>query len=111
MDSGIPLTDPSKAKQHPTIIEELLISSSLPNEEKTVARLTYEAQIVLGAGTDTTSYTLSLISFHLLSNPAMLARLEAELKTAMPYPNKLPRWQELERLPYLVVPHAIWLLL
>ena len=90
-------------KTQRTIIEQLLKSTNLPPEELSAERLASEAQIVLGAGTDTTSYTLSMISFHLLNHPEMRARLKAELSVAMATSGRLPTWQELEKLPYLVL--------
>lgn len=43
-----------------------------------------------------------MLSYHLISNPEILAELRKELETVMPDPNSPITWQQLERLPYLV---------
>jgi hypothetical protein len=43
-----------------------------------------------------------VLSFHLVSNPDVLAKLRKELETVMPDPNTPITWQQLEQLPYLV---------
>ena len=68
---------------HPTIFHELL-SSNLPESDKSVSRLKDEAAIVVGAGTLTTSWALSVATYHLLSSPKMLTKLKDELRTAVP---------------------------
>ncbi|KAL1649444.1 hypothetical protein SLS58_001499 [Diplodia intermedia] len=57
---------------------------------------------VLGAGTETTSNTLGNLVFHVLSNPAIHARLQDELHScsAAP-PDDLVDFRTLDRLPYL----------
>ncbi|KAJ5219745.1 hypothetical protein N7468_008949 [Penicillium chermesinum] len=75
-----------------------LIDSSLPEEEKTVHRLSGEGFSMTAAGTETTAWTLSVITFHLLNRPQVLARLTTELEEA----NALSlSWFELEKLGYL----------
>ncbi|KAL2882245.1 hypothetical protein SGCOL_002514 [Colletotrichum sp. CLE4] len=78
-----------------------LFDSDLPPEEKTIPRLTSEGVIILTAGTETTSYTLTLISFHLLTKPSILDKLTRELQGAVTDPKHLPNWPTLETLPYL----------
>ncbi|KXJ89734.1 cytochrome P450 [Microdochium bolleyi] len=84
----------------PTVFGSLL-ESELPEDEKKPARLAFEANAIVGAGTETTSWALTVITFHLLDKPAILARLTEELQAAVPDPTKLPRWATLEALPYL----------
>lgn len=84
----------------PTVFASLL-ESDLPEDQKKPARLAFEANAIVGAGTETTSWILTVITFHLLDNPAILARLTEELQTAVPDPTKLPSWATLEALPYL----------
>lgn len=60
-----------------------------------------EAQIVVSAGTETTAWCLSVMSFHLLSNPAILRRLRKELKEAIPDPDTPVPVEKIEQLPYL----------
>ena len=87
--------------EHKNIFEEL-IDSRLPPEEKTIDRLNEEGFALILAGGDTSSQTLSLISYRLLNNPEILERLKAELSKAIPDPNTPPKWAELEKLPFLV---------
>lgn len=88
-----------KQADHPTIFHELLYSD-LPEEEKTDARLGDEAQLIVAAGLITTSWALSVASFHIINNPAVLARLRRELLSATSVINNADL-HELEKLPYL----------
>jgi cytochrome P450 len=85
---------------HKTVLHEIL-QSNLPESEKTVERLWQEAQIFTFAGTETVAWTLSVMIFYLLSIPAVLKKLKLELNKAIPDPDKVPEWKELEQLPYL----------
>ncbi|KAH8758041.1 hypothetical protein F5883DRAFT_567282 [Diaporthe sp. PMI_573] len=53
---------------------------------------------LLSAGTETTAWTLSLVTFHVLSKPEVLAQLSAEVGTAFPGAAGL-LWCKLEKLP------------
>ncbi|KAI1845769.1 hypothetical protein JX266_008134 [Neoarthrinium moseri] len=75
--------------------------TEIPESEKTAQRLADEAVVLLIAGSETTASTLAAITFHLLDEPRMLARLKAELETAMPDPNQLPIASKLDGLPFL----------
>ncbi|KAI1281075.1 putative cytochrome P450 [Xylaria sp. FL0933] len=85
---------------HATIFHELL-ESQLPEKEKTAERLWQEGQIIIGAGTETTAWTLSVIFFYILRDRDIFARLTKELKTAIPDPSSRPSCNELEKLPFL----------
>ena len=91
-----------------TIFHEIL-RSDIPAPEKETERLGDEAMILVIAGSDTTASTLACITYHLLADPALLARLKAELEVAMPDPNELPVAAKLESLPLLnaIVQEAI----
>lgn len=84
----------------PTVFGALL-KSELADGEKASGRLALEAVSVVGAGTETTSWALALITFHLLDKPALLDRLLRELAAAVEDPGRLPPWTALEELPYL----------
>lgn len=86
---------------HPTIFHELLSSSLLPDCEKTPIRLAQEGQILVQGGTLTTSWALSLATFHLLHRPSTLRKLRDELFAAIPDPNEIISLATLESLPYL----------
>lgn len=64
-------------------------------------RLSDEALTIIGAGLETTSWALSVASFHIINNPHIHQNLRAELDEAFPNPSAEMDWQMLEKLPYL----------
>ena len=84
-----------------TIFAELL-ESDLPPEEKLHSRLWQEGLVVVGAGSDTTAYTLTVTHFWLLQKPEVLAKLRMELESVMPDKFTPPQLSAIERLPYMV---------
>lgn len=60
-----------------------------------------EAQLLIGAGTGTTSWTMALATFHLLENPSILRKLKDELKTVDPDGQGHAPVATLQTLPYL----------
>lgn len=74
---------------------------NLADSEKTDERFLDEARVLLGAGTDTTAYTLATITYHLLANPETLKKLKKELADVMPDPDSVPVSEKIEALPYL----------
>ncbi len=95
------IEDPTTA--HKNIFEELY-HSNLPPQEKTIDRLNEEGFALILAGADTSSATLSQLSYHLLANPDILKTLKEELRMAIPDTQVPMPWQELENLPFLVSP-------
>ncbi|KAI2783538.1 cytochrome P450 [Daldinia loculata] len=87
-------------RERPTVFAELL-KSDLPEQEKSMTRLVNEATAIMGGGTGTTSWTLSVITYHLLTKPKLLGKLTDELRGAVSDPQNLPPWTTLEKLPYL----------
>ena len=85
----------------PTNIFEAILDSDMPASEKSVPRLTSEAQVLVAAGTLTTAATLTIATYHVLSNHFVLASLMEELCKAIPDACSSPRLGELEKLPYL----------
>ncbi|RDW84632.1 cytochrome P450-4 [Coleophoma cylindrospora] len=83
-----------------TIFSEIM-QSNLPPEDKTQQRLADEAQTVVGAGVETTSFALCVGSFHIAGTPRIYERLHTELVAACPDWTALPDLHELEKLPYL----------
>ena len=83
-----------------TIFHELL-TGSLSNAEKKLERIWQEGQIVVGAGTETTAWTLSATLFYILENPKVFEKLQDELCKSIPNPHDRVSWNRLERLPYL----------
>ena len=79
------------------MFEELRDSETLPPAEKTEKRLVDEGSTLLGAGSETTAKTLSIIHFHLMSNPTILRTLRQELGSLPADPS----FAQLSQLPYL----------
>ncbi|PYH29500.1 cytochrome P450 [Aspergillus neoniger CBS 115656] len=70
-------------------------------DERSVERLGQEAKILVAGGTETTSWTLSVITYYLLSQPDTLSRLSTELIASIPDPTAHIGIEVLEHLPYL----------
>ncbi|KAI1416450.1 putative cytochrome P450 [Hypoxylon sp. FL1857] len=64
---------------HTSIFNELL-DSDLPDQEKSTTRLWQECQAIIGAGTETVAWTLSVILFYVLNDRDIYERLMAELE-------------------------------
>ncbi|GAB1218048.1 hypothetical protein ATERTT37_007294 [Aspergillus terreus] len=79
-----------------TLFDDVL-SSDLPEQEKSEARLAQEMQILVSAGAETTAKAMTYILFYLLDNPELLKKLKAELEPLGPDPALI----QLEQLPYL----------
>ncbi|TVY28782.1 Cyrochrome P450 monooxygenase [Lachnellula hyalina] len=92
--------DLSTKTSHPTLFQELL-EGDVPDSEKSIDRLVQEAQVVVSAGTETTAWCLSVITFYILTNPTILERLRVELEEAIPDPDKPVPVENIEQLPYL----------
>ncbi|KAM0809196.1 hypothetical protein AB5N19_09539 [Seiridium cardinale] len=86
-----------RAQDNPSIFTEIL-DSHIPEKEKTDFRLSGDGFSFIIAGTETTAWTLTLITFHLLAQPDTLARLTKEVEDADA--DNLS-WFALEKLPYL----------
>ena len=90
------INEAHKDANHPTIFHELL-HSDLPEEEKSDARLGDEAQLIVAAGLITTSWALTVASFHIINNPEIVQKLHRELEAA----GTPSDWHKLEQIPYL----------
>ncbi|KAF2438309.1 cytochrome P450 [Karstenula rhodostoma CBS 690.94] len=84
----------------PNIFDSLL-RSDLNALDKEPQRLTDEAGAVAAAGTETTSWALAVMTYHLLKQPLLLDKLTQELEGVVDDATKLPDWTVLEHLPYL----------
>ena len=82
-------------------IFDSLLEADLPPSEKSTKRLMLEAQLMYAAGTLPTAGMLNMSTFHVLSNPSILATLMDELNKAISDPSHLPNVSQLEKLPYL----------
>ncbi|KAL8946840.1 MAG: hypothetical protein Q9222_006816 [Ikaeria aurantiellina] len=92
--------DDCAERGRPSIFETLL-DSDLPPYEKSVSRLVDDAQTVVGAGSITTSLTLALAIYYIVSDKSIEARIIEELKQAMPDAKESIPLVELEQLEYL----------
>ncbi|KAH9055044.1 putative P450 monooxygenase [Lactarius vividus] len=63
--------------------------------------LWHEAGALLAAGSDTIAISATATSYHVLHNPEVQQRLVKELRTAWPVLEEAPRYEVLEKLPYL----------
>ncbi|KAK2766809.1 hypothetical protein FQN54_006123 [Arachnomyces sp. PD_36] len=89
----------SGKKKEGTVFSTIL-DSDLPEAEKTAERLKDEGQSLVGAGSETTARSLSLVTFYLLRDKSILRRLRGELRTVdIDDPTDL--LSRLEKLPYL----------
>lgn len=94
---------PISAKTYPVIMNEVYKSPDLPPQEKTERRLFEEIAILIGAGSETTGHSLSMITYFVTANPEILERLQDELRSnfsAEQIQNVLS-YKQLEHLPYL----------
>ncbi|RMZ77471.1 hypothetical protein DV738_g4378, partial [Chaetothyriales sp. CBS 135597] len=91
----------AEEKPQKTLFQELLDNQDLPPEEKSLKRLVDEGQTLIAAGQQTTAHHLMTVSYHILANPEVHARLKAELQAAIPDPAVIPPLRQLEQLPYL----------
>ncbi|KAL2061941.1 hypothetical protein VTL71DRAFT_7319 [Oculimacula yallundae] len=93
-----------KRTERPPTVFHGIYQSSLPFEEKSLNRLSQEGLVMIVAGSESTSRTLMLATYYLLSTPSVLANLKKELVEAMPDPSVVPSVRILENLPWL---HAV----
>lgn len=63
-----------------------------------------EAQALMFGGADTTGNTLMLGTFYVLESPSYTERIKKELLAAWPVLDKPPKFEDLEKLPFLVRP-------
>ena len=89
-----------KKSERKTVFSEVL-DSDLPQHEKSLERLDDEALSVVGAGTETTAWALTIAAYYIINQPATLKRLQEELKATLPDPTTPVDWLCLEDLPYL----------
>jgi cytochrome P450 len=94
------INEAHKNVKHPTIFHELL-NSDLPAEEKSDASLGDETQLIVAAGLITTSWALTVSSFHIINNPQICQKLREVIETAGSTPTAPLDWHKLEQLPYI----------
>lgn len=92
IDSGI-------IRDRPTVFGSLL---RLEHEQKKHLNFADEAALITNAASGTTTWTLTVITYHVLSKPEILANLTKELNKVVDDPRHLSPLSMLESLPYLV---------
>lgn len=95
--SGLDKHDPAL----PRTIFHSLLDSDLPLGELTKERLAQEAQVILGAGADTTAHAMVTITFFILSSQEVLGKLKREVLDAFPDGFETITLPAVEKLPYL----------
>lgn len=95
------MNKPEPAPGTPYDMIQTLMSSNLPPEEKTFPRLFSETRSIIMAGTETTATTLVCITSNLLSDPAKLQKLRAELDAAEKAKGNPLEYSDLRGLPYV----------
>jgi cytochrome P450 len=98
---GAILSHEQSSTSDDTIFHSLRDSDTLAEDEKSLARLADEGEILIAAGSETTARTLTYTTFRVFNTPGVLTRLREELKTVMPHPTSTAKWSDLEQLPYL----------
>lgn len=80
------LSDDSKASEASTrnVVHSISHSDAVPDAEKSHERVSADAQILVGAVTETTDRTLAATLYHVLANKAIHDRLLTELRTVKP---------------------------
>ncbi|KAL9627691.1 MAG: hypothetical protein Q9204_006397 [Flavoplaca sp. TL-2023a] len=87
-------------EQRPRFLHQIL-ESNLASSEKTAERMSQEGFSIIAAGGETVARTLTTMTYHLITNPSILAKLRRELQSAQPDPLTPLPFQELEQLPWL----------
>lgn len=91
-----------KGNQGRSSLFRYIVNSDMPKSELSTDRLTKEAQVLLGAGSASTARTLDFMVYYIIADEHIRTRLQEELRESMSgYPEKIPAWSELEKLPYL----------
>lgn len=87
--------------KHSVLIEEYLNNVEVDADDKTEFKMRMAVLLFVSAGLETTGAALSMATFQILSDKAILAKLKAEIDSVWPTTEDLPALSDLERLPYL----------
>jgi cytochrome P450 len=85
---------------HPTIFTEIQ-REKLPARDKSKKSIYENAQMLIGAGFETTGFALSVATFHVLSNASLYQHLKSELNPVFSQASGIPSWTTLEEVPLL----------
>lgn len=101
--SSLPAEKLQPSQAIPSIYPAILADPTVPQVEKDPRRLEDDALFVMMAGTDAPAQVLAITLFHILNNPEVHHKLQAELLSGIPDPSTIPSLKELEKISYLVV--------
>ena len=82
-------------------IFDAMLDADVPDTEKSIPRLTEEAQTLTAAGSLTTANTLDATIYYLLIHPFCLDHLRSELDMAIPDPTVISSHADIKKHPYL----------
>ncbi|KAH7092140.1 benzoate 4-monooxygenase cytochrome P450 [Paraphoma chrysanthemicola] len=86
-------------------IFDALTGPNVPEQEKSLARLKDESQLVLFAGLDTTARALTAMVCYMATYPDVLAKLRTELQSAWVHAEDQPSWRRFARVPVEPLPY------
>lgn len=84
------------------IYASILADPDVPRSDKELTRLQDDAIFLMMAGTDAPSQAMSITLFHILNNPDVYQKLQAELISSIPGTDLVLSLDQIEKLPYLV---------
>ncbi|KAI1873310.1 uncharacterized protein JN550_003563 [Neoarthrinium moseri] len=84
-----------------SVMIEALGDPRIPAEERSLKRLVDEGQVIIFAGTETSSRALATGMFYLLDNKSIIDKVRAELAQLAHIPDEKLTMPQLEPLPYL----------
>ena len=85
-----------------SVIIEALGDEKIPTKERSTTRLVDEGQVIIFAGTETSSRALAVGMYYLLSEKSLIEKMRAELAVVSDVPDESWTLQQLEHLPFLV---------
>jgi hypothetical protein len=85
-----------------SVIIEALGDEKIPAKERIITRLVDDGQVIIFAGTETSSRALAVGMYYLLSEKSLIEKMRAELAVVSDVPDESWTLQQLEHLPFLV---------
>ena len=85
-----------------SVMVEALGDEKIPVKERSITRLVDEGQVIIFAGTETSSRALAVGMYYLLREKTLIEKMRAELAVVSNAPDESWTLQQLEHLPYLV---------
>ncbi len=85
-----------------SVIIEALGDEKIPAKERSITRLVDEGQVIIFAGTETSSRALAVGMYYLLSEKSLIEKMRAELATLSDVPDASWTVHQLEHMPFLV---------